>query len=245
MVSDLRAIPKGSVVLLHACAHNPTGVDPTQEQWKQISDVCKEMEHYPFFDSAYQGFASGCPETDAFAVRYFIEQGHRMIITQSFAKNMGLYGNRVGALHIVCDSEEEKEKIESQAKIIIRAMYSNPPIHGARLVTEILKSEELTTQWRKDVKVMADRIISMRKALTTELKNLGSTRNWEHIENQIGMFCFTGLTPEQVCDYLFFFRSVIFEFLSEKFLLAKQIQTRCNNGNSDLLLFLQHFGTSL
>lgn len=197
MLKHLKAVPNGSIILLHACAHNPTGVDPTEEQWKQISAVIKEKNHYPFFDTAYQGFASGSPEKDAFAVRYFIEQGHEMAITQSFAKNFGLYGQRIGAVHFVTASEEEKARVESQLKIVIRPMYSNPPVHGARLVQAILGDEQLTKQWRDEVKEMADRIISMRTALKDELKALGSTRDWAHIESQIGMFCFTGLSTEQ------------------------------------------------
>eukprot|EP01059_Diplonema_ambulator_P033226 TRINITY_DN685_c1_g2_i1.p1 TRINITY_DN685_c1_g2~~TRINITY_DN685_c1_g2_i1.p1 ORF type:complete len:412 (+),score=174.67 TRINITY_DN685_c1_g2_i1:51-1286(+) len=198
MLADIKAMPKGSMVLLHACAHNPTGVDPTQDEWKQIEAAIKEMGHYPFFDSAYQGFASGLPEIDAFAIRYFLEKGHQMMVTQSFAKNIGLYGERIGAMHIVCADAEEKGRVESQLKILIRPMYSNPPIYGARLVATIFEDEKLRANWAEEVKVMADRIIGMRKALTDELKALGSTKDWSHIEKQIGMFCFTGLTKEQV-----------------------------------------------
>eukprot|EP01061_Rhynchopus_euleeides_P013430 TRINITY_DN23464_c0_g1_i1.p2 TRINITY_DN23464_c0_g1~~TRINITY_DN23464_c0_g1_i1.p2 ORF type:complete len:435 (+),score=191.53 TRINITY_DN23464_c0_g1_i1:62-1306(+) len=198
LLKDIAEMPKGSIILLHACAHNPTGVDPTEAEWRRISDAVKAGEHYTFFDSAYQGFASGNPEHDAFAVRHFIEEGHSMMITQSFAKNMGLYGERTGAMHIVCSDADEKARVESQLKILIRPQYSNPPIYGARVVATILNDAELTKQWKDEVKVMADRIIGMRKALTAELKSLGSTKDWSHIEKQIGMFCFTGLTPDQV-----------------------------------------------
>jgi len=197
MLKGLREAPNGSIIMLHACAHNPTGVDPTEEEWKQIAAVVKEKNHYPFFDAAYQGFASGSPEKDAFAVQYFIEQGHEMVITQSFAKNFGLYGQRIGAVHFVTASEEEKARVDSQLKIVIRPMYSNPPVHGARLVQTIFEDPELMAQWRGEVAVMADRIIAMRTALKNELLSLGSTRDWSHIEKQIGMFCFTGLTKEQ------------------------------------------------
>eukprot|EP01062_Namystynia_karyoxenos_P070177 TRINITY_DN65565_c0_g1_i1.p2 TRINITY_DN65565_c0_g1~~TRINITY_DN65565_c0_g1_i1.p2 ORF type:complete len:458 (+),score=160.41 TRINITY_DN65565_c0_g1_i1:96-1376(+) len=197
MLADLEKIPDGSVVLLHACAHNPTGVDPTDTEWVQISELIKRKGHYTFFDSAYQGFASGDPEADAFALRHFIKEGHNMVITQSFAKNFGLYGQRVGAVHFVCESPDEKARVDSQVKILIRPMYSNPPIHGAHLVSTILGDSALTKQWRDEVKLMANRIIDMRKALTQELKALGSTRDWAHIEKQIGMFCFTGLSAEQ------------------------------------------------
>ncbi|KAJ9470328.1 Aspartate aminotransferase [Diplonema papillatum] len=197
MLADIKAMPKGSIVLLHACAHNPTGVDPTPEEWKKICDAVIEGGHFPFFDSAYQGFATGNIEQDAFAVRHFIERGCSMVVTQSFAKNMGLYGERIGAIHFVCADKEEKARVDSQLKILIRPMYSNPPIYGARLVSQILGDDNLRSAWEKEVKLMADRIIGMRTALNDELAALGSTKDWTHIEKQIGMFCFTGLTVEQ------------------------------------------------
>ena len=125
---DLKNAPEGSIILLHACAHNPTGVDPTQEQWKELSDLVKEKKHFPFFDMAYQGFASGDVERDAFAPRYFVEQGHEIMLAQSFAKNLGLYGERVGTVSVVTASPEEKARVDSQLKILIRPMYSNPPV---------------------------------------------------------------------------------------------------------------------
>lgn len=198
MLEDLRAAPPKSIILLHACAHNPTGVDPRIEEWKQIEMVIKELEHFVFFDMAYQGFASGFPDRDAWAVRYFIEKGHNPIVAQSYAKNMGLYGERVGAISILCHDSSERERVESQLKIIIRPMYSNPPIHGARLVASVLGNKELEGLWLKEVKMMADRINSMRHALRTELEALGSKLPWQHITDQIGMFCYTGLKAEQV-----------------------------------------------
>ncbi|KAL9106421.1 MAG: hypothetical protein Q9227_008563 [Pyrenula ochraceoflavens] len=198
MIADLKAAPAKSIVLLHACAHNPTGIDPTPEQWKQISEVVKEKEHYPFFDMAYQGFASGDTDKDAFAVRYFIEQGHDLVLAQSFAKNMGLYGERVGAFSVVCASAEEKKRVDSQIKILVRPLYSNPPIHGARIASHILNDPALNKQWLGEVKGMADRIIEMRALLKQHLKDLGSKQNWDHITSQIGMFAYTGLKPEQM-----------------------------------------------
>ncbi|OXB34112.1 aspartate aminotransferase, mitochondrial [Cryptococcus neoformans] len=198
MKADIKAAPEGSIVLLHACAHNPTGVDPTEAQWKELSDIVKEKKHFPFFDMAYQGFASGDTLKDAFAVRYFVEQGHQLLLCQSFAKNMGLYGERVGAISFVCESPEEKARVDSQLKIIIRPMYSNPPVHGARLVSTILGSPELTKEWLVEVKGMADRIIEMRERLYNKLVELDTPGEWGHIKSQIGMFSFTGLKPEQV-----------------------------------------------
>lgn len=125
MLEDIKNMPEGSIVLLHACAHNPTGVDPTKEQWHEISDVVKSKGHFVFFDMAYQGFASGDTVTDAYALRYFVDQGHSLCLSQSFAKNMGLYGERIGAFSILCESEEEQKRVESQLKIVVRPMISN------------------------------------------------------------------------------------------------------------------------
>jgi aspartate aminotransferase len=201
LYEDIDTAPNGSIFLFHVCAHNPTGVDPTQEQWTKISEICKKKGHFIFFDMAYQGFASGDPERDVWPVRHFIEQGHRPLIAQSFAKNFGLYGERIGAVHIMTDGATESACVDSQLKIIIRPHYSNPPIGGARLVNAILSDAELTAQWRKDVKVMADRIIKMRELLVKNLKAAGSKRDWSHVTKQIGMFCYSGLTPAE-CDEL-------------------------------------------
>lgn len=197
-LEDISNIPEGGVVVLHACAHNPTGVDPKHEQWKEISSVMKKKKLFPFFDMAYQGFASGDIDKDAFAVRQFVKDGHEVALCQSFAKNMGLYGERAGAFTLVCPSKEEADRCMSQVKILIRPMYSNPPIHGARIVSRVLNNPELRSIWLKEVKGMADRIISMREKLVAGLKREGSSRNWQHITDQIGMFCFTGLKPDQV-----------------------------------------------
>lgn len=162
---DLQNAPEGAIVLLHACAHNPTGVDPTQSQWKDISDIVAEKKLFPFFDMAYQGFASGSTDRDAFAVRYFVSQGHQIALSQSFAKNMGLYGERVGAFSLTTASEEERKRVDSQLKIIVRPMYSNPPLHGAHIANTILSDPELYQEWEGEVKGMADRIINMRERL--------------------------------------------------------------------------------
>jgi len=200
MLADLADAPAGSAVLLHACAHNPTGVDPTHEQWRTISSalLARKGELALFFDSAYQGFASGDAEADAFALRHFVKEGHTFALAQSFAKNFGLYGERVGVLNVVGEDTDEAARIASQLKIIIRPMYSNPPVHGARIVTEVLGDPELEAKWRSECKGMADRIIQMRTALKSELAKAGSTRDWGHITSQIGMFCFSGMSKEQV-----------------------------------------------
>ncbi|KAF2741759.1 mitochondrial aspartate aminotransferas-like protein [Sporormia fimetaria CBS 119925] len=198
MLADLQSIPKGSIVLLHACAHNPTGVDPTEEQWVKIAQVVKENEHFPFFDMAYQGFASGDTNKDAFALRHFVKEGLRPVLAQSFAKNMGLYGERVGAFSVICESADEKKRVDSQVKILVRPMYSNPPIHGARIASEILNDPALNKQWLGEVKDMADRIITMRALLKENLEKLGSKHDWSHITSQIGMFAYTGLKADQM-----------------------------------------------
>jgi len=195
---DLAAAPEKSIVLLHACAHNPTGVDPTPEQWAEISDIVKERSLFPFFDFAYQGFASGDTTRDAFALRYFVSQGHHVALAQSFAKNMGLYGERVGLFSVITSSPEEKARVDSQIKILVRPLYSNPPVHGARIASTILADSLLSAQWEKEVKAMADRIISMRTELYNHLTHdLKTPGEWGHIKSQIGMFSFTGLTTPQ------------------------------------------------
>lgn len=200
-LEDLSKIPERSIVLLHACAHNPTGVDPKPEQWAEISAVVKKRNLFPFFDMAYQGFASGDVAKDAFAVRAFLKDGHQIALAQSYAKNMGLYGERAGAFSLICADKDEAARTMSQIKILIRPMYSNPPINGARLVSEILGDASLKKEWLGDVKLMADRIISVRSKLQDNLKKLGSSRSWQHITDQIGMFCFTGMDQKQ-CEQL-------------------------------------------
>ncbi|KAJ3826253.1 aspartate aminotransferase [Lentinula raphanica] len=197
-LSSLKSAPSGSVFLIHACAHNPTGVDPTREQWGKIAEIMLEKGHYGFFDCAYQGFASGDLDNDAWAVRFFVEKGVNMLVCQSFAKNAGLYGERVGALHIVSPSKEAAERVKSQLSVLQRSEISNPPTYGARIVTLILNDPALFEEWKRDISTMAGRIINMRKELHKILtEELHTPGNWDHIVNQIGMFSFTGINPEQ------------------------------------------------
>jgi len=197
-IEDLNKIPEHHVVLLQACAHNPTGVDPSQEQWKEISRVIKKRNLFPFIDLAYQGFATGDTDRDAFAARLFADDGHQFILAQSYAKNMGLYGERVGACTLVVHDKDELQRVLSQLRVTIRRMYSNPPRHGAQIASRVLNTPELRSLWLSEVKQMADRIISMRHLLVQNLKKEGSSHNWQHITDQIGMFCFTGLSEAQV-----------------------------------------------
>jgi aspartate aminotransferase len=200
MIQDLKSMPEGSVVLLHACAHNPTGMDPTIEQWKEISDTMKKGNLTPFFDSAYQGFASGDSVTDAASIRMFLEEGHLMAMVQSFSKNFGLYGHRTGTLSVVGANEEEAKRVLSQMKMVIRPMYSNPPRHGARIVSTILSDPKLKEEYIQQCAAMASRINTMRTTLREKLADAGSTRNWEHVTRQIGMFAYSGMTKDQVME---------------------------------------------
>ncbi|XP_063835828.1 aspartate aminotransferase, cytoplasmic [Ostrinia nubilalis] len=198
LIEDLKNAPENSVIILHACAHNPTGMDPTQEQWEKIADVMEERKLFPFFDSAYQGFASGDLDKDAWAVRYFVKRGFELICAQSYAKNFGLYNERVGNLTLVVSDASLVPAIKSQLTWVVRGMYSNPPAHGARVVANVLANKQLFGEWRDHIKVMSSRVIQMREALRAELIKLGTPGNWDHIVKQIGLFSYTGLTPRQV-----------------------------------------------
>lgn len=198
MLADLEEAPPASVIILHACAHNPTGIDPTQEQWKQIADLMERKKLFPLFDSAYQGFASGDPDKDAWAIRYFVDRGFELFVCQSFAKNFGLYCERAGNLTIVQQSGATKDAIHSQLTLIVRGLYSNPPAYGARIVSKVLNTPELRQEWMESIKSMSSRIREMRRLLRDKLVALGTPGNWDHIVNQIGMFSYTGLNESQV-----------------------------------------------
>ncbi|XP_025071415.1 aspartate aminotransferase, cytoplasmic [Alligator sinensis] len=201
LLEDMEAAPEFSIFILHACAHNPTGTDPTQEQWKQIATVMKRRFLFPFFDSAYQGFASGCLDRDAWAVRYFVAQGFELFCAQSFSKNFGLYNERVGNLSVVGRDANNVQRVLSQMEKIARTTWSNPPSQGARIVATTLTSPQLFAEWKDNVKTMADRVLLMRSELRSRLESLGTPGTWSHITDQIGMFSFTGLNPKQV-DYM-------------------------------------------
>lgn len=197
-LADLRKAPEGAVIILHACAHNPTGCDPTKEQWVKIADIIEEKGLFPFFDSAYQGFASGDPVHDAFAVRYFVERGFELFCAQSFAKNFGLYNERVGNLTVVQRNPATSAAIQSRMTLLVRFNYSNPPAFGGRIVGKVLNSPELRQEWMDSIKTMSSRIIKMRNMLKAELVALKTPGTWDHITQQIGMFSYTGLTEAQV-----------------------------------------------
>ena len=182
------------------CAHNPTGVDPTRDQWAAIADACERNGHLPFFDVAYQGFASGSLDDDAWAPRYFAhDRGLEILVAQSYSKNLGLYAERVGALNFVLSDAGAASRALSQAKRIARAIISNPPVHGARIAAEVVGDAALFDQWKAEMKQMADRIRSVRGLLQSELEKAApGAKDWSFVTRQIGMFSFTGLTPAQV-----------------------------------------------
>lgn len=198
MLEDLTNAPNEQIVLLHGCAHNPTGCDPTQDQWKSILDVMLKKNHFAAFDSAYQGFASGDLDKDAWSLKFFCDNSDRICLFQSFAKNFGLYGERTGCVHFVAADAAEAVRVNSRIKQVARPMYSNPPIHGARIVDIVLGDEKLTKMWHDDLVLMSTRMAEMRAGLVTRLTALGSKHDWSHITSQIGMFAYTGITKDQV-----------------------------------------------
>jgi aspartate aminotransferase len=194
----IKGMEKGATAVLHGCAHNPTGVDPTLDQWKALCELCKERELLVVFDTAYQGFASGDPAVDAAGIRHFADEGVPMMICQSYSKNFGLYNERAGCLLIVGATPEVSKAVVSQLKILVRRNWSNPPAHGALIVSRVLGTPELYEEWLGCLKTMSGRIIDMRKGLFDKLVELKTPGTWHHIIDQIGMFSFTGLTKEQV-----------------------------------------------
>ena len=202
MVSTLESQAEpGDVILLHACAHNPTGLDPTHEQWIALADLCERKSIFPFFDSAYQGFSSADPGEDAFAVRYFFthKPDMEMCAAQSFSKNFGLYGERTGAFHFVMrdNNPELRVNVSNNLCHFIRGEFSMGPRFGGTIVKKILNDKDLTAEWYEDLKIMSSRIKSMRSALYNELVRLQTPGRWEHIVQQNGMFSYTGLNPSQ------------------------------------------------
>lgn len=198
MLSDIKAAPEGSFVLLHGCAHNPTGIDPTPEQWVKIADAIEEKNHIPFFDVAYQGFASGSLDEDASSVRLFASRGMELLVAQSYSKNLGLYAERIGAINVLCSSADAATRVKSQLKRLARPMYSNPPVHGARIVANVVGDPTLFNEWKEEMEMMAGRIKSVRQKLYDSIcAKDKSGKDWSYILKQIGMFSFTGLNKAQ------------------------------------------------
>ncbi len=197
LLTDLEQAKAGDIVLLHGCCHNPTGIDPTQEQWETLVNVCQQKGLLPLFDFAYQGFAAGV-EQDAQGLRTFVKTGMEVLIASSFSKNFGLYNERVGAFTLVARNAQEAETAFSQVKSIARVIYSNPPAHGSAIVSHILQNTKRRQAWENEVTEMRNRIKEMRTLFVKTLQECGVKEDFQFIEEQNGMFSFSGLTPDQV-----------------------------------------------
>jgi aromatic-amino-acid transaminase len=197
LLAALNAAPAGTVVVLHACCHNPTGYDITTAQWAQVVGAVKAKGLTPFLDMAYQGFGFGLKE-DGEAVRQFMAAGVGFFVSTSFSKSFSLYGERVGALSVVCTSDEEALRVLSQLKVIIRTNYSNPPTHGAQVVAQVLADDKLRGLWEEELAGMRVRIKAMRSALVAALKAAGVTQDLGFVTEQLGMFSYSGLTAAQM-----------------------------------------------
>lgn len=197
LLAALNDLPAGDVVLLHGCCHNPSGIDPTAEQWKAIADTLADRGVLPLLDFAYQGFGVGVEE-DAAGLREFARPGAELIVCGSFSKNFGLYKERVGAVTFVASDAEAVARVQSQVKRCVRTNYSNPPAHGAALVSTILHNADLKTQWLGELAGMRDRINGMRTLLVEKLAQHGAAGDYSFIQRQLGMFSFSGLTKEHV-----------------------------------------------
>jgi len=197
MLADLNAAPEGTIVVLHACCHNPTGYDITAEQWDGVIEAVKSKNLVPFLDMAYQGFGQGIAE-DGAVIGKFVAAGLSFFVSTSFSKSFSLYGERVGALSVLCADKEEAGRVLSQLKIVIRTNYSNPPIHGGTVVAAVLNTPDLRAVWEKELGDMRLRIKQMRLALVEKLKAAGVATDMSFITTQIGMFSYSGLTKEQM-----------------------------------------------
>jgi aromatic-amino-acid transaminase len=197
MMACLNGLAPGSVVVLHACCHNPTGVDLDEQQWHDVVATVKARKLVAFLDMAYQGFGDGI-DADALALRTFAASGLSFLVSSSFSKSFSLYGERVGALSIVAQNKDETTRVVSQVKRVIRTNYSNPPTHGAAVVAAVLSSPELRGTWERDLAAMRDRIRAMRVGLVEKLRARGVTRDFSFVVRQRGMFSYSGLSKEQV-----------------------------------------------
>ncbi|MGY6089128.1 amino acid aminotransferase [Avibacterium paragallinarum] len=197
LIADLSNAGEGDVVLLHGCCHNPTGIDPTPEQWQQLAEMSAKNGWLPLFDFAYQGFANGLEE-DAFGLRTFAANHKELLVASSYSKNFGLYNERVGAFTLVAENKEIAATALTQVKSIIRTLYSNPASHGASTVALVLADPALREEWTNELTEMRDRIKAMRHQFVELLKEYGAKQDFSFIEEQNGMFSFSGLTPEQV-----------------------------------------------
>ena len=197
MIQDISQLPKHSIVLLHPCCHNPTGVDLNQEQWLQLIPVLRETELIALVDMAYQGFGKGLDE-DAFAIRAMVEAGLSFFVANSFSKNLSYYGERCGGLSVVCASADEANRVLGQLKAAVRRIYSNPPIHGGQAVAGVMNNPQRFEQWTNEVADMRERIAAMRQAAHDKLKRKAPDYDSSYFVKQQGMFCYTGLSTAQL-----------------------------------------------
>lgn len=197
MLDFIAQLNKNDVLLLHPCCHNPTGMDLTPAQWDEVLAVIKQRELIPFMDIAYQGFGADM-DSDAYAIRKAVAMGLPVFVSNSFSKNLSLYGERVGGLSVVCPSADEAERVFGQLNFTVRSIYSSPPSHGGRVVDIVMNDDILYKQWVNEVYAMRDRIKAMRLKLKSVLAAKLPNRNFDYITRQNGMFSFTGLTPQQV-----------------------------------------------
>jgi aspartate/tyrosine/aromatic aminotransferase len=197
MLDALRKVPKGDLVLLHACCHNPSGLDPDENEWRAITEVIVERELVPFIDSAYQGFAKGLEE-DVFAIRHMASRVPEMIVSASCSKNFGLYRDRVGTLTLLAADSATRDVAASNASSLVRTLYSMPPDHGAAVVAIILQDGALCAQWAGEVEEMRGRLHEMSKLLDDALKEKAPDHDFSHLVRTYGMFCFLGITSEQI-----------------------------------------------
>jgi aromatic-amino-acid transaminase len=197
MLADLHAAQTGTVVVLHACCHNPTGYDLSPEQWTQVVQTCQTRSLVPFLDMAYQGFGHGLSQ-DKQAVNQFVQAGMSFLVASSFSKSFSLYGERVGALLVVCGSADQASRVQSQIKVVIRTNYSNPPTHGAQIVARVLTTPALRQQWEEELEAMRLRIAAMRQRFVQGLQEAGVTLDFSFVARQLGMFSYSGLSAAQM-----------------------------------------------
>jgi aspartate/tyrosine/aromatic aminotransferase len=201
LLADLEQAENGSVVLLHVCGQNPTGVDPDLDQWKKIVEIMKRKSLFPFFDNAYQGYVTGDLNSDAYPIHLFYEKGFEMMISQSFSKSMGLYGERAGPLHFITKDSQTLPKIKDSLTELALGLYLTPVGHGSRIIKTVLADQELKKMWIDELKEVSQRLNTVRELLYEALVKVKVPGTWEHIKFQKGMFSYTGLNKTQ-CEAL-------------------------------------------
>ncbi|KAF1951188.1 aspartate aminotransferase [Byssothecium circinans] len=200
LIGAVNSAENGSIFVLQACCHNPSGADLTASQWEKLADTMAARKHLPLFDTAYQGLGGGLDE-DAHGVRHFVEKGFELLAAQSFSKNFALYGERVGVLHVVSENEEVKGRVYEDLRCLVRWEWSSSPAYGARLVDIVLSDGELTKKWNAELSTMRSRLVDLRKALHAALEKRQTPGNWASILSSTGLFCFLPLNPQQ-CEEL-------------------------------------------